>query len=388
MRTNNNILYKRELKLNKFNSSVFLFGPRMTGKTKLLKQLKADAFYDLLDPHLEMRLRFRPEEFWEEVAVLKPGACVIIDEIQKLPQLLDYVQMGIDRKNIQFLLSGSSARKLKRGASNLLGGRALYFTLHPLTAKELGRDFHLPDVLCFGSLPPISVLLTKGGQKTAIEQLKSYALTYIKEEVQAEAHVRHLDSFLRFLSVASQCNGQMIQFANISRECAVHQNTVKEYYSLLEDTLIGNFVWPFHRSERKKSRPKFYFFDCGALRALQQRLSSAPTGQELGFLFETFVFNELKRIRDYSLYEHSISVWRKNHWEIDFLITAGNQPLMAVECKSGRQLLNRNSIEAFRKDFPKVPIIVCSMMDKRSRQWGDNVFIEPFHKLLSRYRNL
>ncbi len=388
MHTNNNKLYKREIPFRNFKSSLFLFGPRMTGKTHLLSQLKTDAFYDLLDPHLEIHFRTHPQEFWEELSVLKPGSRVVIDEIQKLPVLLDYVQMGIDRKKMQFLLSGSSARKLKKRGANLLGGRALHFTLHPLTMKELGSHFCLSNVLNFGSLPLISTLLAEGEKKTAVEQLKSYVITYIKEEIQAEAHVRHLDSFLRFLHVASQCNGQMIEFTNISRECAVHQNTVKEYYSLLEDTLIGHFIWPFNRSERKKSRPKFYFFDCGVIKALQKRLTSQPSPEELGFLFETWIVNELIRIRDYCRYEHRISLWRKGHWEIDFLIESAGKPLMAIECKSGRQIANRKSVEAFQKDFPKVPVIICSLQDKRKRKIGENLWLEPYKNVLSRYRNL
>ena len=388
MRTNNNILYKRETDLKEFKSSFFLFGPRMTGKTHLLSQLKVDAFYDLLDPQLELNLRVKPQEFWEEISFLKPGSRVIVDEIQKLPILLDYIQMGIDRKKIQFLLSGSSARKLKKRGANLLGGRALHFTLHPLTIKELGKHFHLQNVLNFGSLPLICTLLANGEKKTVIEQLKSYVTTYIKEEIQAEAHVRNLDSFLRFLHVASQCNGQMIEFTNISRECAVHQNTVKEYYSLLEDTLIGHFIWPLNRSERKKSRPKFYFFDCGVVKALQKRLTSQPAPEELGVLFETWIANELIRIRDYCRYEHRISLWRKGHWEIDFVIESGKRVLMAIECKSGKQIKNKKSIEAFQKDFPKVPVVICSLQDKRSRKIGENIKVAPYKEVLLRYRNL
>ena len=388
MRIDNNKLYKREIALRGFKSSCFLFGPRMTGKTLLLSRMKAAAFYDLLDPELELSLRARPKRFWEEISSLKPGSRVIVDEIQKLPVLLDYVQMGIDRKGLRFFLSGSSARKLKRGGANLLGGRALHFTLHPLTVKEMGKDFHLPHVLNFGSLPLICSLLAQGEKKTAIEQLRSYVITYIKEEIQAEAHVRHLDSFLRFLQAAAQCNGQMIEFSNISRECAVHQNTVKEYFSLLEDTLIGHLIWPYHRSERKKSRPKLYFFDCGAVKALQERLDSRPGPEELGVLFETWIANELIRIRDYSRRGHRISLWRKGRWEIDFLIESGGRPLIAIECKSGRQIKNKNSIEAFRKDFPKVPVAICSLQDERRRKIGENIYVEPYKSALSLYRKL
>ena len=228
---NNNILYKRELDLKPLLSSCFLFGPRMTGKTYLLSQLKHATYYDLLDPQLEKQFLTHPETFWEEISALKSNSRVIIDEIQKAPVLLDYVQMGIDRKNLQFFLSGSSARKLKRGKANLLGGRAIDLYLHPLTYKEIGRSFKIHNILNFGSLPLITSLLSKNQKKQAIQQLKSYITTYIKEEIQAEALVRKLNSFYRFLDVAAQCNGQMIEFSNISRECAVHQNTVKEHYS-------------------------------------------------------------------------------------------------------------------------------------------------------------
>ena len=387
MRTNNNVVYKREINLKKFSSSsCFLFGPRMTGKTSLLLKLKASAFYNLLDPELEIRFRSSPKEFWEEISCLKPGKYVVVDEIQKVPALLDYIQMGIDRKNLKFFLSGSSARKLKKTGANLLGGRALNFTLHPLTAKELGEDFYLPHVLNFGSLPLISSLLHKKQKATVIEQLKSYVITYIKQEIQAEAHVRHLDSFLRFLEVSAQCNGQMVEFSNISRECSVHQNTVKEYYSILEDTLIGHFIWPFKKSERKKARPKFYFFDCGVVKALQKRLKSQASLEELGFLFETWIANELIRIKDYLHYEHNISLWRKGHSEIDFLIESGGKPLMAIECKSGKQIKNTSSIKNFQKDFPKTPVFICSLQDTHSRKIGHNIYLEPYTKILSRYR--
>ena len=381
-------MYKRELQLKNCPSSCFLFGPRMTGKTQLLKQLKTDAYYDLLDPVLEREFLTRPETFWQEISAFKPGSKIIIDEIQKAPILLDYIQMGIDRKKIQFFLSGSSARKLKRGKANLLGGRALDLYLHPLTYKELGKDFSIHNILNFGSLPLISALLADGQTKTVLQQLKSYITIYIKEEIQAEALVRKLSSFYRFLDVAAQCNGQMIEFANISRECAVHQNTVKEHYTILEDTLIGRFVWPFNRSERKKARPKFYFFDCGVVKALQSRLNSRPTSFELGFLFETWIFNELTRIKDYSQSEHQISLWRKNKWEIDFLIHSGTKPLLAIECKSGKQIKNTHSIKAFQKEFPKIPVVICSFQDIRTRKISTNLWVEPYKKTIARYRSL
>ena len=382
------MVYKRELQLNQKDASCFLFGPRMTGKTLLLKQIKKAVYYDLLDPKLEREFLTQPEMFWQEISSLKPGSKVIIDEIQKVPQLLDYIQMGIDRKKMQFFLSGSSARKLKRGKANLLGGRAWDLHLHPLTLKELGKNFNIYNVLNFGSLPLISALMACGKKKTAVQQLKSYVSTYLKEEIQAESLVRQLSSFYRFLDVSAQCNGQMIEFANIARECAVHQSTVKEHYSILEDTLIGRFIWPFNRSERKKARPKFYFFDCGVVKSLQNRLTSRPVPEEQGILFETWIAGELIRIRDYKQYEHRICLWRKEKWEIDFLICSGKKPLLAIECKTGKQIKNTHSIKAFQKDFPKTPVIICSLQDSRTRKIGGNVWLEPYKKTMERYRNL
>lgn len=388
MHTNNNKTYQRELSLNQVESSCFLFGPRMTGKTSLLLKGKTDAYYNLLDPELELRLRTRPYEFWEEISCFKPGTKVIVDEIQRIPVLLDYVQMGIDQKNIQFLLSGSSARKLKRGHANLLGGRALCMYLHPLTYRELGRDFDIQNTLRFGSLPLMASLLAQRKFQTVKEHLKSYVITYIKEEIQAEALVRHLNNFHRFLNVASACNGQMIEFANISRECEVPVSTVKEHYSILEDTLIGRFVWPFHRSQRKKARPKFYFFDCGVIRALQSRITDQPTPEEIGVLFETWVANELIRIRDYLGYEHQISLWRHGRWEIDFVIESSKGPLLAIECKSGKFVKNQHAINAFQKYFPNVPLVICSLKDQRTRKIGERVWIEHYTKTIQRYRKL
>ncbi len=388
MSINNMMYYKREVDIGSHPSSLFLLGPRQVGKTHLMSQLDVAAYYDLLDAQLEMDFRLRPRLFWEEIFSLKPGSRVVVDEIQKVPSLLDYVQMGIEKKQLQFFLSGSSARKLKKGKANLLGGRAVDFKLHPLTKKELGAHFDMAQVLSYGSLPFVSTLIAKKQENLAIDHLKSYVTTYLKEEVKAEALVRQLGSFQRFLEVAGQCNAQMIQFSNISRECSVPASTVKEYYSVLEDTLIGYFLWPFARSERKKARPKFYFFDCGVVRALQRRLSGSPSPAELGTLFETNLANELVRIKDYTRSDHQISLWRSGKWKIDFLIELEGKPVMAIECKTSLQIKNKNSIKAFRENFPNVPLIICSLQEERTRKLDDNLWIEPFGKTLERYRAL
>ncbi|MBI4403967.1 MAG: ATP-binding protein [Deltaproteobacteria bacterium] len=360
----------------------------MTGKTVLLEKLKHEKYYDLLDPELEIALRAQPKQFLEELATLSAGSCVIVDEIQKVPILLDYVQIGIEKLKLKFFLSGSSARKLKRGGANLLGGRAADLRLHPLTTKELGQAFNIESALTYGTLPKIQLLVQERKIKDAIRLLRSYHTTYLKEEIQAEAIVRSLDAFQRFLPVAAQANAQMIEYANISRECSVPMETVKDYFQILEDTLVGNFLWPWNRSERRKARPKFYFFDCGVVRALQNLAGVPLVGTERGFFFETWFVNEIIRIKDYEERQHKISLWREGEWEIDILVEDGRGPLIAFECKTSKQVKNGPSLNRFRKQFPQVPLIVSSLTDANKRKLENGAFIYPWHEAIKAYRNL
>ena len=380
--------FKRELQLGKMRTSAFLFGPRMTGKTTLLLSLPSRSYYDLLDPELELRLRGSPRLLWEELQALPQKSLIIIDEIQKVPSLLDTVQRGMDQLHHRFILSGSSARKLKRGGANLLGGRAISLKLHPLTVQEMGEAFHLQNALRFGTLPNIANFLVKKDQEEVRRLLKGYVTTYLKEEIQAEAITRNLSAFQRFLSIAAQSNAQVIEFANISRESSVPMSTVKEYYQILEDTLVGEFLWPHDRSERKKARPKFYFFDCGVVCALQNRLLDAPTPFERGFLFETWFFRELVRIRDYQEKEHTFALWRHKDKEIDFLVMGGRGPLLAIECKSGSAAIDSPTLNTFHKEFPKVPLVVASLTDERSRRLDSGIEIHPWKTVLQMYRDL
>jgi len=221
----------------------------------------------------------------------------------------------------------------------------------------------------------------------AIKHLKSYISTYIKEEIQAEALTRNIGAFNRFLDVAAQSNGQVIEFANISRECAVPASTVKEYYQILEDTLLGFFLWPFDRNERKKARPKFYFFDCGGVRAIQNRLQDPPTPREKGFLFETWMIGELRRMRDYHNRDHEFSFWRNRKNEIDIIISDGRGPVGAVECKSGVVEIKSSVITAFKKKFPQVPIFVASATEAFARRVGE-VNVLPWREILEWYKKI
>ncbi len=360
----------------------------MTGKTFLLRELPADLYIDLLDPELELQLKQSPRLFWEQISALKAKALVVVDEVQRVPPLLDYVQKGIEEKQLLFILSGSSARKLKRGGANLLGGRAKDLKLHPLTFGEMGTHFDIQEACQFGTLPKVAQCLVDRNTDEATSLLRSYVTTYIKEEIQTEALTRNIGAFQRFLHVAIQGNAQVLEFANISRECSVPSSTVKEYYSILEDTLLGDFLWPWDRSERKKARPKFYFFDCGVVRAIQNRLKDPPTPDEMGFLFETWFVREIRRLRDYGDKAHEFSFWREKNHEIDLLITGGHGPLLAVECKTGQRLISTPTLRAFRARFPKVPLVVASLHDSVPRRLETGVDLLPWSKVLERYQTL
>ena len=381
------MIFKRTLKPGTYNSSCFLFGPRMTGKTTLLTKSGIKNYFDLLDPELELHYSAQPRRFWEQVSALGENAFIVIDEIQKVPALLNYVQMGIDRYAQKYILSGSSARKLKRGGANLLGGRALDLKLHPLTVEEIDSKITIESVLQFGTLPKICSLLCEEEKDLVNGHLKSYVTTYIKEEIQAEALTRNVGSFQRFLSVAGQSNGQVIEFANISRECSVPASTVKEYYQILEDTLIGFLLWPFDRNERKKARPKSYFFDCGVVRALQNRLTDPPTPREKGFLFETWLTNELIRLNDYYNKSHEFSFFREKNHEIDLIISNSKGPVLAIECKSGNTDISKDTIKWFQRKFSKTPLIIASFTDDRKRMvHGIEIF--PWRDVLALYSEL
>lgn len=381
------LIFQREQNLDGLRLSAFLFGPRMTGKTTLLDKIKRNLTINLLDPEEELSYRQTPRLFWEKLKALPKKSVVILDEVQRVPTLLDYVQMGIDQLGHRFFLSGSSARKLKRGSANLLGGRAINLRLHALSVQEIGNFFDISKALSFGTLPHIYKLIIQNQAENARDYLKSYVTIYIKEEIQAEALTRNLAAFQRFLPVAAQSNAQIIEYANISRECSIPMSTVKEYYQILEDTLVGEFLWPYDRNERKKARPKFYFFDCGVVRALQNRLNDSPTPSEKGFLFENWFFRELVRIRDYTKKEDEITLWRSGIHEIDFVIKRKNKMIMAIECKTSQDIPSLSTRQAFHKQFPKTPLVVASLADLHPRKM-DDLTILPWMDVLDFYRKL
>lgn len=337
-------MVRRIQKLSKTNS-LFLFGARGTGKSTLLhayftgKTPKNDCllWIDLLTAHDEERFGHDPDEL-SRVLAINNYQWVVIDEIQKFPKLLDIVHHEIEtHKNIQFILTGSSSRKLKRGSANLLGGRAFTYLLFPFTFIELGKDFDLINALSFGTLPKIFSYGDNNDDKS--EFLRSYVRTYLKEEIQAEQIVRDLSPFRDFLEIASQGNGKIINFSKIARDVHVDDKTVKSYFQILEDTLIGFFLPPFHRSIRKRQREasKFYFFDLGVKRALDRtlRVPLVPGTFAFGEAFEHLILCEMIRLNEYLKMDYRFSYLRtKDDAEIDLIVERPGMPDLLIEIKS------------------------------------------------------
>ena len=306
--------------------SCFLFGPRQTGKSTLIRQQLADfPTYNLLDQDLFVRLARNPGLIREALA---PDArLVVIDEIQKMPTLLNEVQLMIEEYGVRFLLTGSSARSLRRKGVNLLGGRARSRSLHPFVRAELGGRFDLERALQYGLLPSIYF------SDAPREDLAAYAGDYLKEEVAAEAIVRNIGAFSRFLEVAALAHGEMINFSNLASDAQVPVSTVREYYAILKDTFIAHEVPAFSATSKRKSvsTAKYYLFDIGLARHLQGRRGLAPGTPEYGGAFESYLFQEIKAFCDYHLI-NTPQYWRsKSGFEVDFLFAD-----IALEVKAKR----------------------------------------------------
>lgn len=322
--------------------SAFLFGPRGVGKTSLARKFlgaKSGVLeIDLLETDQFSRYIRRLGRFRQEVesALDRPGPLtVFIDEVQKIPGLLDEVHSLIERHKgrLQFLLSGSSARKLKRGGANLLAGRAWTLHLHPLTHREVKLD--LSRALQFGTLPAI-YLEGPAPERT----LRAYVDTYLKEEIMQEALVRNISGFSRFLDVAGQMHGEPVNFTAVARDSGVSVKTAQEFFSILVDTLVAFRIDGWSRSIRKQLRqsPKFYFFDCGVLNAIRGELQTElrESSFRYGKLFETFMILEMIRLNDYSEAGYRFAYWRTNTGlEVDAVLFKGvGRPPTAVEVKS------------------------------------------------------
>ena len=352
-------MLERSVNILKTNSFLLL-GARGTGKTKLIETILPPSeriIIDLLDPAEYETFSLSPNELRARIQQL-PSTCqwVVIDEVQRVPSLLDIVHQSIEKSSLKFALTGSSARKLKRGGANLLAGRAYTYYLFPFTFQELGNAFILQDALEWGTLPKVASITSAEERKIF---LQTYAHTYIREEIQAEQVVRKLDPFRRFLSVVAQSNGAIISYANIARDVGTTDVTVHTYFQILEDTLLGFFLEPYHHSIRKRQResPKFYLFDTGVQRALSRTLDVPlkPQTYAFGKAFEHLVISELVRLCSYARNDFTLSYLRtKDDAEIDLIVERPGMPTVIVEIKSTERV-DQDDVASLRRFLPDFP---------------------------------
>lgn len=354
------------------SSSFFLFGPRGSGKSFLIKRLfspENNLWINLLEVDTYRHFLARPQ-LLEEQALAKKWDWIIIDEVQKIPALLDYVHKLIEEKQLKFILTGSSAKKLKKDGANLLAGRAFVNKLHPLTAWELKDDFQLERVLNWGSLPRIYNLSDELEYR---EFLKAYVHTYIKEEIKEEQAVRNIEPFVKFLEVAAQMNGKIINYSKVARDSGTNSKAVERYYEVLVDTLLGFFLEPFHSSVRKRQmqHAKFYFFDIGVTKALANLLT-LPTTEgtyHFGDAFEQFFILECIRLNDYFRTDFKFSYLRtKDDLEIDLIVERPGKAKILIEIKSSVMVDEKDvlKMKSIKKDLSPCEFWFVSR-EKRNR---------------------
>jgi predicted AAA+ superfamily ATPase len=352
--------------------SHFLLGPRQTGKTSLIRHTLTGAkVYDLLDTTVYLALSQRPGRMAEE---LGPGdRVVVIDEIQRLPELLNEVHRLIESHGVRFLLTGSSARRLRRGGVNLLGGRARTRYLHPLTRKELGNHFDLARAMARGLLAPIYF------SDDPQADLQAYAGLYLQQEIVAEGATRNVPAFSRFLRVAALCNGTIVNFTNVANDAQVARTTVYEYFEILQDTLVLHELpaWRKTRTRKPVASSKYYFFDVGVVGALQGRVFR-PGTPEFGQALETFLMQELVSYRDYISGE-ALSHWRSTSgFEVDFVID--DHTAVEVKTKENVSSQDLKSLRALAEE-KALKRYLCVCLEPRPRR-VDGIAILPLGDFL------
>lgn len=360
--------------------SFFLFGPRGTGKTTWIKEQFQNAlFFDLLDSSVFNRLLRNPADFYAEVSASKLN-WVIVDEVQRVPQLLNEVHRAIENLGKQFVLTGSSARKLHQPNVNLLAGRALTKTMFSLTSHELGSDFDPESALQFGTLP---MAVTS---HSPADYLRSYAHNYLLQEIEAEARVRSLDGFARFLDVAARQNAQLTNVASISRDVAVARTTVQSYFEVLADTLIAHWLpaWKLKRSNKQVASSKFYLFDCGIIRALANRLPYPIMDEERGGLFETLVVNEIRAFLAYKNLHFPLHFYRTySGVEVDVLFETLNG-YVAIESKSSARWERKynRGLHTVARELGESNVLKVGVFNGLREQLVDGVRILPIKEFL------
>ena len=362
--------------------SIFLFGPRSTGKTTLLRnQFNSDAIINLLRSKTLLTLSENPSRIREMVtAIGQTGNVIVIDEIQKLPELLDEVHDLIETTSLRFILTGSSRRKLKRSGVNLLAGRAWQSNLFPLVSAEI-PDFSLDRYLLYGGLPQVY------GSDYPVEELDAYIDTYLREEVKQEALVQNFVHFSRFLNIASTVNTEQLNYANVSRDTGVPVTSVRAYFEILTDTFVGFMLEPWRASHRRKAiaTSKFYFFDVGVANYLKGVESISERSSEFGIAFEHFIAMELRSYLSYRRIKKKLMYWRtKTGYEVDFLV--GTEA--AIEVKSSEKITDKHlkGLRALAEEdvYDKLIIVSC---DEVERQTDDGITVIHWKSFLGKLWN-
>jgi predicted AAA+ superfamily ATPase len=379
-------MLERILKLKEIeNDSLFLWGSRQTGKSTLLRALFPNArLYDLLKTDVRMAFQLRPALLREECEMLDEGELVIIDEVQKVPALLDEVHWLIENRGLRFILSGSSARKLRRSGANLLGGRALRCTLFPLVSAEI-PDFDVERALNNGMLPRHYLV------EDPSKRIQAYIGDYLQQEIVEEAIVRQLDAFTRFLQVAALSNTEIVNYTNIAQDCAVSAKTVKEYFTILEETMLGFYLPAYTRTVKRRLTlsPKFYYFDVAIPNHLLHRVPLKKGTDIYGHATEHLVVQELRAFLSYTYGEKMVmSYWRTldGKYEVDVLISdrTSNEVRMAIEVKSSDNVTSSDTkgLKAFGEEHPDAKLILLSMEERPRMMNGIEIW--PVEQFLQR----
>jgi predicted AAA+ superfamily ATPase len=371
--------YPRMLQISlRRHNAAFLWGPRKVGKTTLLKQQFPHAhFVDLLQSDLKTSLLLRPSLLREDV-VANRYELVVVDEVQKVPALLDEVHWCLENTKSRFILCGSSARKLKHGAANLLGGRAWRFELFPLTTSEL-KEYLLERILNHGLIP------LHYAEAEPERSLRSYVLDYIEQEIHTEALTRNVPAFSKFLEAVAVSHGRLINYSNIARDCGVASKTVREYFQILEDTLLGHTLEPWRRKKHRRliETAKFYLFDVGVVRALSGMRLIQDGTEEFGRAFEHFLIEEIRAWMSYKERFFPLTYWRTSTGlEVDLII--GDLQL-AIEFKASHKVDERNlkGLRALMED-QKVRQAVIVSQDPTIRKLEGGITVYPWQKFCER----
>jgi len=376
------MMYKRLLGKHKsLKTSFFLFGPRGTGKTHWIRQaFPKGLYFDLLDYETYRTLLSNPTLIRERI----PEGFddwIILDEVQRIPELLNEVHRLIEEKRYRFAMTGSSARKLKQKGVNLLAGRAVIYTMHPLMIQEIGNDFSLEHALKYGLLPT-----TFAQYISPDEYLSSYVTTYLREEVMQEGLTRRLDSFNRALEIASFSQGSVLNVSAVARETQVSRKVMEGYFSIMEDLLLATKVPVFSKRAKRKliSHSKFYFFDVGIYRALRPMGPFDKPEEAEGAALETLVFEHLRGINDYFGLGYKIYFWRtQSQHEVDFVLY-GEKGIYAFEIKRSKSLSHDDlqSLKLFGEDYPEAKSYI--FYGGKDTLYLDNITALPLEEALKK----